>query len=749
MATALRPFLQSVILAPTIDEERIKMTDELANMRTLAKEGQDRYRPRVVAKLLWMDSFGLDIAWGEMEIINLMSHERVSFKRIGYLAAGHVFDERNERIVLITSTVQKDLGHADPAVQRVALTLISSLCTPEMGQSLATAVIRLASSSDAAVKKCVGLAATNILKKCPELVEQFRPIVAPFLNHPAHCVVAAGILLAVELIRVEPSLLKPWSHFAAPFAKTLKVLFDSRPSEEYRFGIYNDPFLQIRILQVLGALRDQSDELDDVLSAVVTGVDIQRSSGRSILLAAVRAIGTTAKKPSLRSLAFNQVGRLFTFPQPNILYTALSMFTKILYSDSDMLDRTSADSHVLQRYRSQVVHCLDHRDPSIRRRALDVVAALVDETNAETFVPEVMAYLKLADREFRTQLVAKVFASIQRFAPSVKWNFDTVLKLLRESGSYVGPEVVTEFCRLIARNVNLRPHAVAELGAAIRAGSDAQPLVQVAAWALGEFQETESDAVQLFERVLAIPQTTDETKGYLLTAIAKLAVRFGQGNARALFEQYAGTNHLEIQQRAGELLRLLDQEEIVEQILAPAETEGEDYGDEAGLIDMSQAPQPDPTAVDELIDMGPAAPASPAPVTFPQPILAASPAPPKEIVAPPRSVEAMRTPDYVVFFEIRRNAANPRQIAILSTVFGLGSIPLTQFVIQYGVPHGWAIQSQPPSADVLAPIGGGPIQQVIYLENRGTVALSMLTQTTYLYGTQPIKESGRINPIFN
>jgi hypothetical protein len=43
---------------------------------------------------------------------------------------------------------------------------------------------------------------------------------------------------------------------------------------------------------------------------------------------------------------------------------------------------------------------------------------------------------------------------------------------------------------------------------------------------------------------------------------------------------------------------------------------------------------------------------------------------------------------------------------------------------------------------------GRPIQQVILLENGGVTPLAMITQVNYLYRTQPIKETGRINPIF-
>jgi hypothetical protein len=109
----------------------------------------------------------------------------------------------------------------------------------------------------------------------------------------------------------------------------------------------------------------------------------------------------------------------------------------------------------------------------------------------------------------------------------------------------------------------------------------------------------------------------------------------------------------------------------------------------------------------------------------------------------------MRTPDYVVYFELQRSAANPRQLAIRVTIFGLGEIPLTQFAVQYGVPQGWLIQAKPPSSPVLEPLAGRPVQQLLFLENRGPGKLAMLTQTSYMYRTQPIKESGRINPIFD
>jgi hypothetical protein len=120
---------------------------------------------------------------------------------------------------------------------------------------------------------------------------------------------------------------------------------------------------------------------------------------------------------------------------------------------------------------------------------------------------------------------------------------------------------------------------------------------------------------------------------------------------------------------------------------------------------------------------------------------------PVKMAVPPGAVEAMRKPDYVVYFEMRKNPQNPRQILVRSSVLGIGTIPLTRFTVKYGVPVGWVIQTQPPSGDRLEP-GGQPIYQQFMVSSQGNVPLMMKTLVTYYYGSQPISETGEINPIF-
>jgi AP-1 complex subunit gamma-1 len=175
--------------APTLEEERVLISHEVANLRTLARDCPDRDRPCLVSKLLALHTLGFDAACGQMEVVSLMGHERQSYKRWGYLAAGQLFDERNERLVLGTATIQKDLTHASPAVQRMALSFVANTCTQELGQAIAPAVIRLMSSPNHLVQKCAVMAAMKIHRKCPELTDDFRPLVAGLFNSTCHSMV--------------------------------------------------------------------------------------------------------------------------------------------------------------------------------------------------------------------------------------------------------------------------------------------------------------------------------------------------------------------------------------------------------------------------------------------------------------------------------------------------------------------------------------------------------------------------------
>lgn len=584
MSQSLNDFISSIRMAETIEQEKFLIATEQAQIRALCRKMDPEMRPRIVSKLVYLDMIGQNTAWGQMEAITLMTYDRFSYKKIGYICTGVLLDQTAELTVLVTQTLLRDLQNNDPNIIYLALSFIANLGNAEVCRSVATTVQKLFEHRSTEVMKAAGMATVRIIRTNPDLADSYKNSVQSLLNNQNHGVVIAGINLVLEMIHIEPKYAKSWSQFAIPFTKILKSLNQTRPTREFSYSSYNDPYMQIKTMQALSLIRKRSDELDGILQSIISCTKTRLNTGRAILYQAVETIVALSRKSSLRGLAFNQVGRLLSLKDPNVLYSALSSFARVLYTGKSIINRGSVDSMALQRYKSQIVQCLDHQDPSIRRRALDVISALIDEKNVETLIPEILAYVRLADAEFRSELIAKIYSATQRFAPTNEWNFDTVHQILIDSGNYLSADIMSSFCQLIANTPSLQPHAVQKLSESLLNFSDNQNLMQVGSYVIGEFATSENGVSETLKNIIVMPQTTPETKLYAITALSKLAVRFGLSQPTSEYlKGIISDNNLEVQQRAGELVQLLNMGERSYEFLAPVPSASVNENDDSSI----------------------------------------------------------------------------------------------------------------------------------------------------------------------
>ena len=95
------------------------------------------------------------------------------------------------------------------------------------------------------------------------------------------------------------------------------------------------------------------------------------------------------------------------------------------------------DTNAVQRHRNTILDCLRDGDISIRRRALELSYALINEQNVRILTRELLAFLEVADNEFKFGMTTQISLAAERFAPNKRWHIDTVLrvlKLVRHSG---------------------------------------------------------------------------------------------------------------------------------------------------------------------------------------------------------------------------------------------------------------------------------------------------------------------------
>ena len=73
------------------------------------KENQDEFRPRNVAKLLFINMLAHDNDFGQMECLKLITTANFSEKRIGYLGLTQLYNEQSELLMMSTNRLRIDL----------------------------------------------------------------------------------------------------------------------------------------------------------------------------------------------------------------------------------------------------------------------------------------------------------------------------------------------------------------------------------------------------------------------------------------------------------------------------------------------------------------------------------------------------------------------------------------------------------------------------------------------------------------
>ena len=141
------------------------------------------------------------------------------------------------------------------------------------------------------------------------------------------------------------------------------------------------------------------------------------------------------------------------------------------------------DDSIVARHRVAILSCLREEDPSIRRRALELVIAIVQLNNVEELVHDLLQYLvEIKEKEERRDVVSKITSLVQQFAPSSMWQVDTLLSVLKMSGNEANDEVVSTLVEVVSHDSDelacYTVHCAAMLlgvGASVVRGGAARP----------------------------------------------------------------------------------------------------------------------------------------------------------------------------------------------------------------------------------------------------------------------------------
>lgn len=203
----LRDLIRQIRAARTAADERAVVQKECAYIRTTFKEEDNVWRCRNVAKLLYIHMLGYPAHFGQLECLKLIASNRFTDKRIGYLGAMLLLDEKSDVHLLITNSLKNDLNSQVQFVVGLALCALGAICSPEICRDLAGEVERLMKSTNTYVKKKAILCAARITRRVPELIEVYLPVSRTLLNEKNHGVLVTGVALITEMCEHSPDTL--------------------------------------------------------------------------------------------------------------------------------------------------------------------------------------------------------------------------------------------------------------------------------------------------------------------------------------------------------------------------------------------------------------------------------------------------------------------------------------------------------------------------------------------------------------
>ncbi len=452
-----------------------------------------------------------------------------------------------------------------------------------MSRDLFQQIESLLSTANPYIRRKAALCAMRICRKVPDLQEHFIEKAKLLLSDRNHGVLLCGLTLVTSMCEEdeaeggEQGIVETFRPLTAGLVRTLKGLASSGYAPEHDVNGITDPFLQVKILRLLRTLGRgdprTSEQINDILAQVATNTDSAKNVGNSILYESVLTILDIEADSGLRVLGVNILGKFLTNKDNNIRYVALNTLIKVV----------AVEPNAVQRHRNTILECLRDPDISIRRRALDLSFTLINEGNVRVLIRELLAFLEVADNEFKPIMTSQIGVAADRFAPNKRWHVDTMLRVLKLAGNYVKEQILSSFVRLIATTPDLQTYSVQKLYAGLKDDITQEGLTLAGTWVIGEYGDSllrggqyeeeelvkevkEKDVVDLFETILGSAYSTQIVAEYIVTSAMKLTSRLKDPSQidriRRLLSNRTSDLSIEIQQRAVEYGNLFAYDDI-------------------------------------------------------------------------------------------------------------------------------------------------------------------------------------------
>eukprot|EP00003_Mantamonas_plastica_P010897 TRINITY_DN2043_c0_g1_i4.p1 TRINITY_DN2043_c0_g1~~TRINITY_DN2043_c0_g1_i4.p1 ORF type:complete len:1067 (-),score=443.58 TRINITY_DN2043_c0_g1_i4:615-3815(-) len=373
-------------------------------------------------------------------------------------------------------------------------------------------------------------------------------------------VMSASLCIFHDMCKEDPSECKD---LVPSFVSILKQVAEHRLSKDYEYHRVPAPWIQIKLLKLLGILgaddQKASEGMYQVLHDVIKAADTGINAGYAIIYECVRTICAIYPNKDLIQTAATSISRLITSDNHNHKYLGITGLASIVHVNPKFANK----------HQMVVIDALEDPDDTLKRKTLDLLYKMVTKANVTVIVEKKIEYLRsTVDVYLRTELVSRITTLAERFAPNASWYIETMNTIFELGGDLVRPEVAHNLLRLLAEGAGgdedadneLRTFAVDSYLQLCEKTVLPDILVEVICWVVGEYSylsETH-DAQQVVDTMVELvyrPYEQQEPRCWAITALMKICSQnsYYFPAVKEVVNRYKNSNSVDLQQRCYEL----------------------------------------------------------------------------------------------------------------------------------------------------------------------------------------------------
>lgn len=499
-ATNLSQLIEDFRRSRTKNEERMMVQKHRGFLRENMKTLDHQQRANGILKLMWMNMLGYDTEFALVECMNSLFLDNFKLKTVGYLGLTMFLSRKSEVLLMVTNRLRLDLeNRTNDFVVSAALKTFSEIADDHMAQELFPILRGLLEHESKYIRKKVCLALQRVLLQKPDMALDLKPSFVSLMRENNNGLLLCTLHLARQVMRIRPRefhrlFCDAQSHLLNKLRQT-----SSKSNGNYMINGINDPFLQATLIGFLleflslpqTRALDNFEDLVGEFGSCLLGVyrEIQNyggSTARAIFYQVARAIMQIPYSAiALKKVGIAILGSFLGLKNRNYLFVSLKMLCLI----------SQKYSSEVSRHNSLIMKCVNDKDFSIKRLALEILLHTTDADNlAEVCRLFFRELAKQSNPRLAGEMARQSLHLIHRAAATRVEVVDLVFELLQALHSSVKltSETLKSFFHVVANAPSIQAYACLRalhlLGSPVNRVK--KSLVFAGCWMLGEFGES-------------------------------------------------------------------------------------------------------------------------------------------------------------------------------------------------------------------------------------------------------------------